>query len=66
MSTYELLAAPEPRMLKVPEVAERLHVCEKTVRRMLRDEELPREKIRGCTRVPTVAVEDYRSRGGDD
>ena len=47
------------RLLKVPEVAERLHVSEKTAWRLLRDGSLPRVKVSHSTRVPVDAVDRY-------
>jgi len=53
-----------PEMHTVPEVAVRLHICEKGVWRRLRKGALPRVKIGRCTRVPRAAVDDYIARGG--
>lgn len=47
------------QLLRVPDVAARLDVCDGTVWRMLRRGELPRVKIGQATRVPADAVDAF-------
>jgi len=47
------------QLLTVPQAADQLGSCEATVWRMLRDEELPKVKIRRSTRIPVEAVEQF-------
>ena len=54
----------DQQLLTVEEAAERLRFSSATVRRMLRDKELPGIKLgKREWRVPTKALEEYIERG---
>lgn len=40
----------------IPETANRLDVCVSTVNRMIRDNQLPSHKVRGCRRISAHAI----------
>ena len=40
----------------IPETANRLDVCVSTVNRMIRDNQLPTHKVRGCRRISAQAI----------
>jgi len=51
-------ANPEQRWLRYPELAKRMGVCERTIRRDVDDEKLPKPiKIRGCVCFDWLEVE---------
>lgn len=58
-----ILETPSPKnqekLLTRKEAAEALNVSIPTIDRMLRDEHLPRRKIRGAVRIPESATETF-------
>lgn len=54
----------ELRLLNVAEVGQVCGICERTVRRLMADGELPVVRVGGSVRVSTEALEEFIRQGG--
>ncbi len=55
-----------PEVATIPEVASFLRVSKTTVRKMIKDGELPAKRIRGQWRIMRQALQEYLAAGDDD
>lgn len=57
---------PEPDMLTVQQVADRLQVSERTIQTLIHSGEIPSVKIRRCRRIPAAAFDAYVRRKAEE
>lgn len=60
----EMTSSSHPRLIKLTEVADRLSVCSRSVRRLIAKGELSVVKVGRCTRMFESVVDAYLDRLG--